>query len=163
VSANRTLAYRAVLAALAFPGTVTVVVPWLLLRAGESRLALGPARWLALATLGLGGAGLAWCIVDFARFGRGTLAPLDPTRFVVRGGLYRYVRNPMYLCVVTILLSEAVLFQAPPLFAWAGFVALGFHLFVVAFEEPDLRSRFGADYEAYRARVPRWIPRRPRD
>lgn len=157
------LALRAVLAAALFPGTVTIVVPWLLLRAGDGRIPIGPARFLALATLALAATGLVWCISDFARFGRGTLAPLDPTRFVVRGGLYRYVRNPMYVCVVTILLSEAVLFESRALFAWAAIVGAGFYLFVVLYEEPDLRQRFGADYEAYLARVPRWIPRRPRD
>jgi protein-S-isoprenylcysteine O-methyltransferase Ste14 len=162
VTSDRTLALRAVLAAAAFPGTVTIVVPWLLLRGGSRGVPIGTARWLALATLLLGAAGLVWCIVDFARFGRGTLAPLDPTRFVVRGGLYRYVRNPMYVCVVTILLSEAVLFEARALFVWAAVVAVAFYLFVVLYEEPDLSSRFGADYEDYRSRVPRWIPRRPR-
>jgi protein-S-isoprenylcysteine O-methyltransferase Ste14 len=153
------LALRAVLAALAFPGTVTILVPWLLVRNGSGDVPIGPARFAAVATLLLGVAGLVWCIFDFARFGRGTLAPLDPTKFVVRGGLYRYVRNPMYLCVVTILLSEAVLFEARALFVWAALVAVFFHLFVVLYEEPDLRARFGASYDAYRALVPRWIPR----
>jgi protein-S-isoprenylcysteine O-methyltransferase Ste14 len=162
MTSDRTLPLRAVLAAAAFPGTVTILVPWLLLRGGGGGVPIGPARFVALATLALGVAGLVWCIVDFARLGRGTLAPVDPPRFVVRGGLYRYVRNPMYVCVVTILVSEAVLFESRAVLAWAGLVLVGFHVFVVLYEEPSLRARFGADYEAYRARVPRWIPRRPR-
>jgi protein-S-isoprenylcysteine O-methyltransferase Ste14 len=163
MTAERLLPLRAAVAAAALPGTGTVIVPWLLLRGGGGGdLTLGPARFAAAATLALGVAGLVWCIVDFARLGRGTLAPTDAPRFVVRGGLYRYVRNPMYVCVVTILLSEAVLFESSALFAWAAIALVAFHLFVLLYEEPTLRRTFGADYEAYRASVPRWIPRPPR-
>lgn len=155
------LAARALLAAAALPGTVTIVVPWLLVRGGAWRFDLGPSRLAAAVPLAIAAAGLAWCIVDFARVGRGTLAPLDPTRFVVRSGLYRWVRNPMYVCVVAILASEALLFGSGAILAWAGAAWLAFHLFVVLYEEPDLRRRFGGDYEAYLRSVPRWRPRRP--
>jgi len=161
-TSNGTLALRAALAAAALPGTGTVLVPWLLLRGGGGDLPIGPIRFVALVPLALGAAGLVWCIVDFARLGRGTLAPVDPPRFVVRGGLYRYVRNPMYVCVMGILASEAVLFESRAVLAWAALAAVVFHLFVVLYEEPTLRATFGEDYEAYRQSVPRWLPRRSR-
>jgi len=155
------LALRSLVAAAALPGTITILVPRLLLGRGE-RFALGPIRFLFIVPLVCAAAGLVWCIVDFARLGRGTLAPLDPPRFVVRGGLYRWVRNPMYVCVAAILLSEALLFESRPLLSWTIVVALGFHIFVVLYEEPHLRRTFGADYEAYTRAVRRWTPRRPR-
>jgi protein-S-isoprenylcysteine O-methyltransferase Ste14 len=156
------LALRAILAAAALPGTVALVVPWLLARSDRSPFEPGPLRWLGAAAALLGAIGLVWCIVEFARLGRGTLAPVDPPRFVVRGGLYRYVRNPMYLCVLTLVLGEALLYGSRAVATYALVVAIGFHLFVVLYEEPTLRRSFGADYEAYARKVPRWIPRIPR-
>jgi protein-S-isoprenylcysteine O-methyltransferase Ste14 len=106
-----------------------------------------------------GVAALFWCIRDFAVSGRGTLAPVDPPRKLVRVGLYRYVRNPMYVAVLTALFGEVLFFESGTLAIYAGFVWLMFHSFVLLYEEPRLRELFGADYEAYRALVPRWIPR----
>lgn len=157
------LALRAILAAAALPGTFAVVVPWFLARGGRWGFDPGALRWLGALMVLLGAAGLVWCIVDFARLGRGTLAPVDPPRFVVRGGLYRYVRNPMYVCVLTVGLGEALLYGSGAVAAYAVVLALGFHLFVLLYEEPTLREMFGADYEDYLRRVPRWIPRMPRD
>jgi protein-S-isoprenylcysteine O-methyltransferase Ste14 len=138
------------------------VVPWLLARSDRSPFEPGPLRWPGAAAALLGAIGLVWCIVEFVRLGRGTLAPVDPPRFVVRGGLYRYVRNPMYLCVLMLVLGEALLYGSRAVATYALVVALGFHLFVVFYEEPTLRRSFGADYEAYARKVPRWIPRIPR-
>jgi protein-S-isoprenylcysteine O-methyltransferase Ste14 len=156
------LAFRAILAAAALPGSLAIVVPWILARGGRWSFEPGALRGLGAVTAALGLAGLVWCIVNFAREGRGTLAPVDPPRFVVRGGLYRYVRNPMYLCVLTLVLGEALAYGSGAVAAYALVVALGFHLFVVLYEEPTLRATFGADYEDYVRRVPRWIPRIPR-
>jgi protein-S-isoprenylcysteine O-methyltransferase Ste14 len=142
------------------PGTVTVVVPCLLLsREGRS----APPAWGLLQGLALilGSAGATIylrCVWDFASFGRGTPAPIDaPKRLVVRG-LYRYVRNPMYVGVVAILFGEAAFFGSRALVVLAlGFLTLA-HLFVVLYEEPALRRRFGEPYEEYRRSVGRWWP-----
>lgn len=139
------------------PGTVGVYLP-LLIGRGRST-ASGFALAAACALLGLGAAIYAWCLWDFASFGRGTPAPIDPpTRLVIRG-LYRYTRNPMYVGVLTLILGWAVLFEASSLVAYAALVAGCFQLFIVAYEEPQLRRQFGAAYERYCARVGRWLPK----
>jgi protein-S-isoprenylcysteine O-methyltransferase Ste14 len=125
------------------------------------KLPLGAARWVGVVPLAIGASGLLWCIWDFARVGRGTLAPVDAPRFVVRSGLYRFVRNPMYLSVLTALAGEMLLFRSVRLAIWELVVAISFHSFVIGYEEPRLRRKFGADYETYRTAVPRWLPRRP--
>ena len=115
---------------------------------------------LALPAFAVGGATYAWCVWDFATFGRGTPAPIDaPKKLVVRG-LYRYTRNPMYVGVLTVISGWAVLFQTGPLVLYAALVGTGFHLFVVLYEEHHLHREFGDDYDAYRAQVGRWLPRR---
>ena len=108
-----------------------------------------------------------WLLLDsvfvrFAHEGRGTLAPIDPPRFVVRGGAYRVVRNPMYLANVAIVVGSGLLFQSWFLFVWAAILFVAFHLFVITYEEPTLTRLFGDDYETYRRHVGRWIPRLPR-
>jgi protein-S-isoprenylcysteine O-methyltransferase Ste14 len=150
---------RALFFTLLLPGTVTVLVPWFILRGGTPRFDPGAARLVGILLVGLGAGALLWCIWDFARFGRGTLAPVDPPKQVVRRGLYAHVRNPMYLGVVTALCGEALTFGARGIATWAAVVALGFHLFVVLYEEPTLHRLFGASYDDYRRDVPRWLPR----
>jgi protein-S-isoprenylcysteine O-methyltransferase Ste14 len=106
--------------------------------------------------------GLPGLVDSFARFalqGLGTPAPVAPTKNLVVTGLYRYVRNPIYVAVVAIILGQALLFGAWGLVLLGAGFWLAFHLFVVAYEEPTLQSTFGAEYEAYCANVPRWIPR----
>ena len=141
------------------PGTVAGAVPlWI---AQGRRPASGPALVLALVLLVLGGAIYAWCVWDFATFGRGTPAPIDaPKKLVVRG-LYRYTRNPMYVGVLTVIVGQSVLFRTPSLLVYAGVVAACFHLFITGYEEPHLADAFGAEYDAYRSRVSRWLPRAP--
>ncbi len=151
---------RALLAFLALPGTVTVLVPWLVLR--RSGGAPGTFAVVGLLPLVLGAGMLIWCVVDFARIGRGTLAPVDPPTVLVRRGLYRVVRNPMYVAVLTILVGEALVFGSSSIAWWAAGTAVAFHLRVVRYEEPVLRRTFGADFDDYCRRVPRWIPRPPR-
>ena len=114
---------------------------------------------LGLLLIAVGLVPLLVSIRDFAVSGRGTLAPVDPPRRLVRVGLYRHVRNPMYVGVVTALFGEALFFQSRALAIYAVVAWLAFHLFVVLYEEPHLRDTFPEDYEAYRAAVPRWIPR----
>lgn len=138
------------------PGTVAVYVPLLLAR--NRPPASGLMLVLALAVLAAGAAVYAWCVWDFATFGRGTPAPIDaPKKLVVRG-LYRYTRNPMYVGVLTIILGWAAFFRSPSLVLYALAVWACFHLFVVLYEERHLAAEFGSQYEAYRSRVPRWVP-----
>ena len=153
---------RSLFFTVAAPGTVLVGVPvWLSTFSGE-RLEIGGARWVGIAPLVIGGSALLWCIWEFGRRGRGTLAPVDAPRFVVRSGLYRAVRNPMYVSVLTALVGEVLLFRSLRIAAWLAIVAVWFHVFVVLYEEPALRRQFGADYDAYRDTVPRWLPRAPK-
>ena len=164
------LLVRHLLAVLLLPGTVVVMVPRWLLRSAPAAwtepLPLGPAaagRTLAIVAgvllFAIGFALFAWCVALFARLGRGTLAPWDPTQRLVVTGPYRHVRNPMISGVALMLAGEAATTRAPAIAAWlALFVAVN-HVSFLASEEPGLVRRFGAEYDAYRAAVPRWIPR----
>jgi len=156
------LVLRSVFWTVVAPGTVLAWVPLALLRTTVGRFADGAARWVGLGLIVVGVTALVWCICDFARIGRGTLSPTHAPRFVVRGGLYRYLRNPMYVAVFTALVGEVLFFRSPWLVAWAAIVAIWFYVVVVTFEEPRLVRQFGDSYEAYRQLVPRWLPRRPR-
>src|SRR5215470_6538170 len=102
-------------------------------------------------------------IVDsFARFaleGLGTPAPIAPPQKLVVTGLYRYVRNPIYIAVVAVIFGQALLFGDLRLLWYGALLWLFFHTWVVAIEEPGLRESFGAEYESYCANVPRWLPR----
>src|SRR6476659_8516892 len=107
-------------------------------------------------------AGIPGLVDSFARFalqGLGTPAPIAPTQNLVVTGLYRYVRNPIYIAVVAVILGQAVLMGDWRLIVYGALLWLAFHVFVVAYEEPTLERTFGREYEAFRAAVPRWIPR----
>jgi protein-S-isoprenylcysteine O-methyltransferase Ste14 len=139
------------------PGTVAVYIP--LLIAQHRSPASGLALAFALAVLVCGAAIYAWCVWDFATFGRGTPAPIDaPKKLVVRG-LYRYIRNPMYMGVLTVILGWAALFRIGNLVLYALVVGTCFHLFIVLYEERHLEGEFAEQYEAYRSQVARWLPR----
>ena len=143
-------------------GSVLVYIPYLLAAGGATGgWHFGAWRYLGLLPLGAGIAGIAWCLRDFAVVGRGTPAPFDPPRELVATGLYRWVRNPMYLSALLLLVGEATLLAARVMFLYAAGFAVVTHLFVVLYEEPTLRRTFGESYDRYRATVPRWIPRRP--
>jgi len=107
-------------------------------------------------------AGVPGVVDSFARFavqGLGTPAPVAPPQRLVVTGLYRYVRNPMYVSVVAIILGQALLFGDWRLIVYGAVFWLACHAFVLVYEEPTLRRKFGAEYEAFCANVPRWIPR----
>jgi len=142
------------------PGSVTVWVPYLLLssRLGVYSYESGRFRLSGILPIALGSVFYLWCAWDFALAGKGTPAPLDPPKMLVKRGLYRMVRNPIYIGVLGILVGEAMLFESLTLLGYALFAGLAFHLFVVSFEEPALMKTFGAAYEEYRNAVPRWIP-----
>ena len=118
-------------------------------------------RWLAAVLSALGFAVALRCIWDFGWSGRGTPAPIAPPQHLVVVGFYRYVRNPMYVGFAAGWIGLWVIFghPVPGLIAAVVAVALGVHLFVVFYEEPTLRGKFGAEYDAYRQNVPRWWPR----
>jgi protein-S-isoprenylcysteine O-methyltransferase Ste14 len=121
---------------------------------------IGWARFLGLLPILLGIAIYLWCAWDFTFTGRGTPAPIDPPKELVVRGLYRYTRNPMYVGVLSILLGEALIFGSKRLFEYTAVVFGFFYLFVLLYEEPILRQKFGESYQAYCRAVPRWLPLR---
>jgi protein-S-isoprenylcysteine O-methyltransferase Ste14 len=142
------------------PGVVAGVVPWLLTGWDVRE----PAPWLPLRVAGavLLAAGILVLLDAFARFvreGVGTPAPVAPTEHLVVGGLYRHVRNPMYLAVAATIVGQALVLGRPMLLAYAAAFAVAVVAFVRLYEEPTLRQRFGAEYDAYRQAVPGWWPR----
>lgn len=140
------------------PGAVAGLVPWLL----TDWEAHDPWPPLRVAGLALIAAGVAVLLSAFARFvveGLGTPAPVAPTERLVVGGLYRYVRNPMYLAVTAIVVGEALALGRPLLLFYAGWFLAGTVAFVRGYEEPTLRRRYGAEYDAYCDAVPGWWPR----
>jgi protein-S-isoprenylcysteine O-methyltransferase Ste14 len=114
---------------------------------------------LGLVLIALGAGGLLDSFVRFAWQGLGTPAPIAPTRHLVISGLYRFVRNPMYVAVTALVLGQALLLAHTSLLIYGAVVWLAFHIFVLAYEEPTLLRTFGDEYESYRRHVPRWIPR----
>lgn len=140
------------------PGIVAGVLPWWL-----TGWRMSPA-WAPLRAAGvlLTAAGAVFLLHAFARFvteGLGTPAPVAPTEHLVTGGVYRYVRNPMYLAVLAAIVGQSLLFGQPVLLAYAAVVAIAVASFVLGYEEPTLRQRYGVEYEAYCRAVPGWLPR----
>jgi protein-S-isoprenylcysteine O-methyltransferase Ste14 len=115
-----------------------------------------------MAVLGLGLSVLLWCVRDFSVAGKGTLAPWDPPKRLVRVGLYRLVRNPMYLGVLLLVSGWALLSGSSALLAYDVVLALAFHARVTLFEEPWLARSFPDEWRTYAASVPRWMPRMSR-
>lgn len=144
------------------PGTILVWLPYLLLSSGRElyHLGLGSLRFLGVIPVTVGLVIGLWCTRNFITVGRGTPNPLDPPKRVVSQGPYLWVRNPMYVCVMLILMGEVLLFESFKLLAYSAVVFLGFQAFVVLYEEPTLRRKFGASYEEYCEAVPRWLPGR---
>lgn len=154
------LVARSIVWSIALPGVVAGYVPWRFFGLADVEPTLRrPLHLLGLAGIVLGTTLLAACIWEFARRGRGTLSPLDPPHELVAGGLYRYVRNPMYLSVTAILLGEVLLTGSRMLLVYWALWFLAVNLFVIGYEEPTLRRQFGLAYEDYAATVGRWIPR----
>lgn len=141
------------------PGVVAGLVPWWLTgwRAGTSDPV--PVRVTGAALIVAGAAVLLGAFGQFALEGRGTPAPPVPTGQLVVRGLYRYVRNPMYLAVLAVIAGQALLLGRPVLAGYAAVVAAAFVAFVYGYEQPALARRYGAQYEAYLRAVPGWWPR----
>ena len=144
----------AVLAVLALPGMVAVVVPLVVIAPRAERTVRQP--W-GLVPLALGVLVLALTVREFYVAGRGTLAPWSPPVTLVTSGLYRFSRNPMYVGVLLILAGWAIVFWLPALAIYAAFVAVAVHLRVLLHEEPFLARTQPAAWASYRARVPRWF------
>jgi protein-S-isoprenylcysteine O-methyltransferase Ste14 len=142
-----------------------VWVPWRIATGHAARgghgVAVAEAGWAAIPMIAAGTALYAWCVWNFAAVGHGTPGPWDAPSRVVAAGPYRWVRNPIYLAALLVVLGEAWLFMSLWLLAYAGLMAVFFHLFVTGYEERTLRRRFGLSYLEYRRTVPRWFPRPP--
>lgn len=129
-------------------------MPLLWLRPSGARLAFAP---LGAAVVLIGAILLGWCVRDFFVSGRGTLAPWDPPRLLVRSGPYRFSRNPMYIGVLLITTGWAVGFRSWTLAGYTGALLVAFQLRILVHEEPWLERTFGAEWAEYRTRAPRWL------
>jgi len=143
------------------PGFVAGLAPYWISgwRIEPPWLGVAMVRWIGGALILLGIGGLCDSFARFALEGRGTPAPPFPTERLVVTGLYRYVRNPIYIALMSTIFGQALLFSNTQLLIYGAAVWLAFHVWVLVYEEPTVRGRFGPQFEAYRAAVPRWIPR----
>ena len=151
---------------IVLPGNVLVFIPaailWISKRLGYSPKFAAPGQfffWVALVAASIGLGLCIWTATLFVKFGKGTPAPWNPPKKLVIRGPYRYVRNPMIIGVLLILLVEALLFQSWPIAAWLMIFFIGNSIYFPLVEEKSLEKRFGNDYKEYKAHVRRWIPR----
>lgn len=150
---------KTIIFSVIFPGTVTILIPYWLLSSSSAQISQpGSIRYLGLVPILIGVAIYCWCAWDFTFAGKGTPAPIDPPKELVARGLYRYVRNPMYVGIVSILIGEALLFMSLRLFQYAVVAFSFYFLIVLIYEEPVLRAKFGESYRQYCRTVPRWLP-----
>ena len=143
------------------PGIVAGYMPWRMSRWHAGAPLLGTSSFRLVGVL-LIVAGISVLLDSFARFalqGLGTPAPIFPTRHLVVSGLFRYVRNPMYIAVVSLTLGQGLFFGSARILEYGIAIWVGFYLFVLIYEEPTLRKSYGPEYEEFCANVPRWIPR----
>jgi len=159
------MALRQLLAVVALPVTVTIVVPfWLRRRYGlVAQLPEGALEWAAIAAgmvaLGIGLTLFAASLARFIVQGKGTLAPWDPPRRLVVVGVYRHVRNPMYVATAAVIVGEGLLLRRPILLLAAAVYLTAMAVLHQRYEAPLLARRFGPAYDAYRDAVPGWLPR----
>jgi len=145
---------------LVVPGSVTIWIPYWLLDSGvaagsrtrslRQRVTVSPVPYAPSVH--------PWCAWALSSPGKGTPAPIDPPRVLIVRGLYKHVRNPMYVGVLSVLIGEALCFQSWALLGWAGVVFSAFSGFIILYEEPKLKRLFGASYGRYLETVPRWLP-----
>jgi protein-S-isoprenylcysteine O-methyltransferase Ste14 len=151
-------AYKSLLYLIVEAGLFALYIPLALLRTGP-RLETGVISFFAIPLWLIGSLIVLRCFWDFTFQGQGTPVPVDPPKKLVITGLYRYVRNPIYVGVMLIFLGHFLWFGYWALLAYAVLAFLGVHFFIVLYEEPNLKKKFGAEYENYLKRTPRWIPR----
>lgn len=155
----KAIALKTILFMLLVPGLLLVAIPIWLIQTDTALFSFGIFRWLAVLFWAAGTAIAVWCAWAFTVRGKGTPSPTDPPKELVVGGLYRFVRNPIYIGVVIFLLGHVFWHPSRSILWMPLLVAVSSHLFVILYEEPHLRKTFGAAYEDYCQSVPRWIPR----
>jgi protein-S-isoprenylcysteine O-methyltransferase Ste14 len=157
------VALKTLIFTILVPGTLLGIVPWLLLQSAGEAVMPSLSIWLiGLLPFLVGVILYLWCAGAFTFIGKGTPAPIDAPVFLVRSGPYRWVRNPMYIGVFSVLFGEAILFHSLLLLGFMLLAGIVVHLFVVFYEESTLRRQFGESYETYLRTVPRWLPHYPR-
>jgi protein-S-isoprenylcysteine O-methyltransferase Ste14 len=157
------VAFKTLVFTILMPGMVGGLLPWLLVHGAQGPTPQVPSAWMVIGLLLLVlGVGLyLWCAGAFTFIGKGTPAPIDAPKVLVVQGPYRWVRNPMYIAVLLVILGQALVFRSPVLIGYAVLFWLVVHAFVVVIEEPSLRNQFSGPYDDYLRHVPRWIPRPP--
>lgn len=151
-------ALKSLLFLILAPGMVAGYIPLALLRTGP-QLETGVFSYLAFPLWAIGVVILLWSFWNFLKEGRGTPAPIDPPRELVAVGFYRYVRNPMYVGIMAMNIGHFLWFGYWNLLIYTIVVFIAFSLFVIYYEEPTLKQKFGPAYEDYLKKVPRWIPK----
>ena len=141
------------------PGVVAGLIPWLITGWEVEEKLPGAIRALGAIWAGVAVVALVHSFARFALEGLGTPSPTAPTRHLVVGGIYRFVRNPMYVSVLTIIGGQALLFGSVALVVYAAVLGAAFATFVRFYEEPKMLATYGSEYERYREAVPGWIPR----
>ena len=156
-------AFKTLVWSIFVPGTVTVIVPYRLLSSefDSFRFNISGLRFFGLIPILMGITIYIWCAWNFTFVGKGTPAPFDPPKELVLKGPYQYVRNPMYVFVALTLIGEGIYFETMILVLYAAVAVTFAHLFVLYYEEPTLRRKFGESYERYCERVLRWLPKIP--
>ena len=152
-------ALKTILFMLLVPGLLLGAMPIWLVQTDTALFSFGIFRWLAVPFWGIGTAAILWCAWAFTVRGRGTPSPTDPPRELVVNGLYRYVRNPIYLGVLAVFMGYVLWHPSRAILLCPVLVAVSSHLFVIFYEEPHLRKTFGEAYDAYCKAVPRWNPK----
>jgi len=150
--------YKSLLYLIIEAGLFALYIPLALLRSGP-RIETGVISFLAIPLWLIGGLIVLRCFWDFTFKGHGTPVPMDPPKELVVTGFYRYIRNPIYVGVLSIFLGHFLWFGYWALLIYTVFAFIGVHSFVVLYEEPTLKRKFGASYEEYLKKAPRWIPR----
>ena len=158
-----TLFLKNLLFVLVAPGSLGGWLPWWLVRRWglTAPVPWGPLQWCAVPLLVLGAVILLAGVWEFAVRGRATPAPIDAPQVLVVSGLFRYVRNPMYVGITLVNAGWALLFASRGMALYGVCVFAGFNAFVLLYEEPTLIAKFGDAYHRYRAVVGRWLPGRP--
>ncbi len=145
------------LTSLLLPITILIAVPWLL--DPHPVLASGLQLTAGTSIIGVGLYITGRTLLGFFNAGKGTLAPWDPPRTLVVGGMYAHVRNPMILGVIVVVVGESLALSSWPIFGFAVFVFALNTVYFIYSEEPGLEKRFGEEYREYKRNVPRWLPR----
>ena len=151
-------ALKSLLFLIVAPGMVAGYIPLSLLR-NASQINTGVFAFIALPLWAIGAIILLWSFWNFLVQGHGTPAPIDPPKELVATGFYRYTRNPMYVGILLMIIGHFLWFGFWNLLIYAVVVFIAFNTFIAYYEEPTLRKKFGAAYDDYCQRVPRWIPR----